>query len=58
MRFKHKVSKEVVDINLRSNYFFHMTANLQNDWLHCILPSEGMNNSNERISLTFRKIII
>ncbi|CAC9973705.1 alpha-ketoglutarate-dependent dioxygenase AlkB [Flavobacterium panici] len=57
MRFKNKINKEIThDIDLEPNSLFYMSKEVQEFWLHAILPDE-VNDNAERISLTFRKLI-
>ena len=56
MRFKNKSTGELKDTLMEPNWFLHMTAELQNEWLHAILPANNSLIHNERISLTFRKL--
>jgi len=53
LRFKHKISKEIKDFELKGGSFFYMSQEIQNEWVHSI-PSSDTDGS--RISLTFRKI--
>jgi hypothetical protein len=57
MRFKNKLDATVThDIPLQPNSLFYMTQTVQEFWLHSILP-EVTNDSAERISITFRKLV-
>ncbi|MEO6174691.1 MAG: alpha-ketoglutarate-dependent dioxygenase AlkB [Flavobacterium circumlabens] len=57
MRFKNKLDATVThDIPLHPNSLFYMTQTVQEFWLHSILP-EVTNDSAERISITFRKLV-
>ncbi|WP_310556082.1 alpha-ketoglutarate-dependent dioxygenase AlkB [Flavobacterium sp.] len=57
LRFKSKNNKEIIyDVPLENNSFFYMSQEVQNYWLHSILPDLSLG-VNERFSLTFRKII-
>lgn len=56
MRFKDKNSGSVFfDFILKPNSLFYMSAEIQKEWLHSILPDK-LDSSKDRISLTFRKI--
>lgn len=57
MRFKHKTTQKIFDITVKPNCFLHMTSEVQDEWLHAILPSTFSSAESERISLTFRKLI-
>lgn len=50
-KFKHKVNKEQIDIELKSGDLIIMKGKTQELWQHAILPE---NNKKERINLTFR----
>ncbi|PWS33322.1 alpha-ketoglutarate-dependent dioxygenase AlkB [Pedobacter paludis] len=55
MRFKNKNTGEIIDFIMKPNSFLHMSAELQHDWLHAILADP--KNTNQRISITFRRLI-
>lgn len=58
LRFKNKNdTKLIFDVLLENNSYFYMSQNVQNHWLHSILPESNNDSQNERFSLTFRKII-
>ncbi|WP_084679084.1 alpha-ketoglutarate-dependent dioxygenase AlkB [Flavobacterium reichenbachii] len=58
MRFKNKSDAKITyDILLHPNSLFYMTQTVQEFWLHSILP-EVENDTAERISLTFRKLLV
>ncbi|MFH6992704.1 alpha-ketoglutarate-dependent dioxygenase AlkB [Flavobacterium sp. FlaQc-48] len=58
MRFKNKLDATLThDIALEPNSLFYMTQTVQEFWLHSILPEAG-NDAAERISITFRKLIV
>jgi alkylated DNA repair dioxygenase AlkB len=52
--FKHKVSKEVVDIFLENGSLLIMAGTCQTHWLHRLPPTKKVNSP--RINLTFRTI--
>lgn len=55
MQFKNKEDKSITfDISLRHNSLVYMSKQLQNDWLHAVLPS--IDESNQRMSITFRNL--
>lgn len=54
LRFKKKISKEYFDIVLENGSLFYMNQAIQKKYLHSILIAN--EESNERISITFRKI--
>ncbi len=53
--FKHKVSKELVEINLEPASLLLMSGEIQRNWLHS-LPKMAKVKS-PRINLTFRKMV-
>jgi len=52
--FKHKVSHEVVDINLENGSALLMKGEIQQFWKHCLPKSKKI--SKPRVNLTFRNI--
>jgi len=52
--FKHKVSQEVVDINLENGSALLMKGEIQQFWKHCLPKSKKI--SKPRVNLTFRNI--
>lgn len=57
LRFKNKNDVDVIyDVLLENNSYLSMSQEIQNEWLHSILPDKSNKNS-ERFSITFRKII-
>lgn len=57
LRFKNKNDTDIIyDILLENNSYLSMSQEIQNEWLHSILPDKS-DNKNERFSITFRKII-
>ncbi|MFD1257105.1 alpha-ketoglutarate-dependent dioxygenase AlkB [Mucilaginibacter terrae] len=56
MRFKNKFTGAINDELMEPKSFMHMTAELQNEWLHAVLPIDNSEVDNERISITFRKL--
>lgn len=57
MRFKNKISKKTFDMKLKPNHLIYMTKEMQYDWMHSIVPISDNELFEERISLTFRKIL-
>lgn len=55
MRFKHKISGEVVDFLIEKGSLLYLSPENQNMFLHSILPSNII--SDQRISITMRKIL-
>lgn len=56
LRFKNKNDSSIIyDISLVDNSYFSMSQEVQNEWLHAILPDKSEEIS-ERFSITFRKI--
>ena len=51
MRFKHKLTGEIVDMTLLSGSLIYLSPQNQENYLHAILPSEA---DAARISLSFR----
>ncbi|MBA4192389.1 MAG: alpha-ketoglutarate-dependent dioxygenase AlkB [Planctomycetaceae bacterium] len=52
--FQAKANKlHIAEFSLRSGSLLYMTAEVQNDWKHAILPQRGATG---RISLTFRNV--
>jgi alkylated DNA repair dioxygenase AlkB len=54
-KFKHKVSGEVVNVNLHDGDVLIMGGRLQENWVHCIPKTK--KRKQPRINFTFRKII-
>lgn len=55
IRFKNKIDKnKTFDITLYNDSLFFMSNEIQEEWLHSILPSN--DNNNKRISITFRRL--
>ena len=54
--FKHKTSKEKVDVFLENGSLLVMKAQTQTNWLHRLPPTKKV--ISERINLTFRQIEI
>lgn len=52
--FKHKITKERIEIELNDGDLLIMLGTTQEDWLHGVLPEE---NKDERINLTFRNTL-
>jgi alkylated DNA repair dioxygenase AlkB len=52
--FKHKDSKQRVDINLENGSLLVMKGKTQTHWLHRLPPTKKVNTP--RINLTFRTI--
>lgn len=55
IKFKNKKNNQEFEFSLKSGSLLYMGNSVQNDWLHSILKLN--NNSNERISLSFREVI-
>ena len=56
IRFRSKVNIErKIDIILNGGSLFYMSQNVQNNWMHAILPDKE-NIQSERISITFRML--
>jgi alkylated DNA repair dioxygenase AlkB len=53
--FKHKLSKEVVSLNLKPGSLLVMKGLTQKHWLHRLPPTKKVFDA--RINLTFRTII-
>lgn len=53
--FKHKESKEVVNINLENGSLLIMAGTCQTHWLHRLPPTSKINSP--RVNLTFRTIV-
>lgn len=53
--FKHKVSKERIDVMLEPGSLLVMKGTTQQNWLHRLPPTKKV--SGERINLTFRTIV-
>ncbi|CAA9203421.1 alpha-ketoglutarate-dependent dioxygenase AlkB [Flavobacterium collinsii] len=57
LRFKNKIDFNIIyDLLLENNSYFYMSQEVQDEWLHSVLP-DITNEKNERYSLTFRKIM-
>ena len=53
--FKHKKTREKVDLNLESGSLLIMKGKTQTHWLHRLPPTNKVHSA--RINLTFRTII-
>lgn len=53
--FKHKVTKQRVDVNLEHGSLLVMTGTTQTHWLHRLPPTKKV--STPRVNLTFRTIV-
>ncbi|VXD13786.1 alpha-ketoglutarate-dependent dioxygenase AlkB [Marinoscillum sp. 108] len=53
--FKHKVTKQRVDVNLEHGSLLVMTGTTQTHWLHRLPPTKKV--STPRVNLTFRTIM-
>lgn len=53
--FKHKISKEKIDIQLEHGSLLVMSGTTQQHWLHRIPPTKKV--SQPRVNLTFRTIV-
>jgi alkylated DNA repair dioxygenase AlkB len=56
IRFKNKLTNEIIDFILEPGSLFYMNQNTQKKYVHSILKSN--NDVSERISITLRKIKI
>ena len=52
--FKHKATKEKIELFLAHGSLLMMKDKTQTHWLHCLPPSKRITTS--RINLTFRQI--
>lgn len=52
--FKHKTTKQRIEILLEDGDLLIMKGNTQDDWLHGVLPED---NKDERLNLTFRNTL-
>lgn len=52
--FKHKTTKQRIEIDLEDGDLLIMKGDTQQQWLHAVLPEE---NKGERINLTFRNTL-
>lgn len=53
--FKHKATKETINIQLEIGSLLVMKGKTQSNWLHRLPPSKRI--SNPRVNLTFRQIV-
>jgi alkylated DNA repair dioxygenase AlkB len=53
--FKHKVSKNKIEVWLKHGSLLLMQGTIQKNWMHCLAPSK--NVTEPRINLTFRYVV-